>query len=304
MPSIRKTSQFILRGFFISFSLLICLSCATLSPVDEAQIPPEVFGTVEAVRAQWQAFAEGIDYFHGRIAQPRLQFWVLKIDLGSPEVSIVVKGGAEDTGRTLSAKVSSFVRDNSLIAGINAAPFDIASSKEGQLILNIGVVISGGKLITPANPNYDALVFYEDGSAAIVRQSEIKAAEYSGIKNAVGGFHHILVNGEPAERTLSRDMRASRSAAGISTDGRHLYLLVIDGKQLSSIGSTEKETALLLRSLGSWNAINLDGGGSTALALRYKDGKVRVVNSHIHNGIPGQERAVAGSLGISLSTGK
>jgi exopolysaccharide biosynthesis protein len=256
-------------------------------------------------------FAQGVNYFHGKIEQPRLRFWALQIDLASPNVSIVVKGGGANTvstedagtansGRTYSTKVSSFVKENSLIAGINAAPFDIASSKEGQLIQNVGLVISDGVLISPANSSYDAIVFYRDGTVAIVGQSELKDTSYTGIKNAVGGFHQILTNGEAAERTLNREERHPRSAIGISSDGRYLYLLVIDGRQLSSIGSTEKETALLLRALGSWNGLNLDGGGSTALALRYKDGKVRVANSPIHNGIPRQERAVAGSLGIHL----
>jgi len=92
--------------------------------------------------------------------------------------------------------------------------------------------------------------------------------------------------------------RHPRSAAGISPDGKFLYLLVIDGRQFKSIGSTEEETALLLRALGSAEAINFDGGGSSALALRYPDGKVRVVNTPIHKLIPGRERGVAGCLGI------
>jgi hypothetical protein len=55
---------------------------------------------------------------------------------------------------------------------------------------------------------------------------------------------------------------------------------------------------MVLRALGAGEGINLDGGGSTALALRYPDGKVRVANIPIHGGIPGTERAVAGCLGI------
>ncbi|MDR2952100.1 MAG: phosphodiester glycosidase family protein, partial [Treponema sp.] len=73
---------------------------------------------------------------------------------------------------------------------------------------------------------------------------------------------------------------------------------VIDGRRAGSAGATEEETAFLLRVLGSWDGINLDGGGSSALALHSADGSVRVANTPIHSGIPGQERAVAGCLGI------
>ena len=301
MLNLSKTSQYILRGFlFLSVSILF-LSCATHPPSYPARTLSESFATAEAVVPQWQPFAQGIGFFHGRTKVPEFEFWALKIDLAAPSLQIVVKGGAEDTeggtDRTLSVKVSSFVSANGLTAGINAAPFDIATSKEGQPLKNIGIVVSGGRLITPTNPRYDALVFYKDGKAAIVNQAAIKSTE--NIENAVGGFHHILVNGEPAERTLSRENREPRSAAGISADGKYLYLLVIDGRRADSGGGTEKETALLLLALGSWNGLNLDGGGSTALALRGADGKVRVVNTPVHGGIPGLERAVAGCLGIA-----
>jgi exopolysaccharide biosynthesis protein len=166
----------------------------------------------------------------------------------------------------------------------------------------MGIVVSDGKLLTPVNSRYDALVFFKDGTASIVKQASIGSIE--NIKNAVGGFHQILADGQATQRTFVNDTRHPRSAAGISADGKYLFLLVIDGRRLGSIGATEQETALLLRSLGSSDGINLDGGGSSVLALRYPDGKVRIANRPVHGGIPGRERAVAGCIGISLSTEK
>jgi len=300
MSNLRKTSQYILRGFL--FLSILFFSCATRPNPDTAKALPETFTAVEAVLPRWQTAAQGVGFFHGRTAKPELEFWALKIDLAAPDLRIVVKGGMEDTDgtdRTLSLKVSSFVSTNGLTAGINAAPFDISSSKEGQPIKNAGIVISDGRQIAPVSPRYDALVFYKDGKAAIVNQAAIKSAE--NIANAVGGFHHILINGESAERTLNRDNREPRSAAGISSDGKFLYLVAIDGRRAGSDGATEKETALLLLALGSWNGLNLDGGGSTALALRSADGKVRVLNTPVHGGIPGRERAVAGCIGVAAN---
>jgi len=257
---------------------------------------PSVYTTIEAIHPQWQFFSTGIDYFHAKTSSPKLEFHALKIDLTAQGIDIVIKGGAYKETQLLSQKVSSFVRDNNLLAGINASPFDIVSSKEGKAIKNMGIVISNGKMLAPANSNYDALVFYKNGKTAIINQSSINSIE--NIANAVGGFHQILTNGEPAQRTHGKEARHPRSAAGISQDGKYLYLTVIDGRRAGSIGATEEETAQLLLSLGSWDALNFDGGGSTALAMRFADGKVKVVNTPIHGGIPGQERAVASCIGV------
>jgi hypothetical protein len=299
MGKIQKIKCYNLLSFL--FVSILLISCATRPPSETARASVESFAAVEAVLPNWQTVAQGVGFFHGRTAVPEFEFWALRIELDAPGLQVVVKGGTPDaaggTERTLSVKVSSFVRENGLTAGINAAPFDISSSKEGQPIKNAGIVVSGGKQVAPPSPRYDALVFYKDGKAAIVNQAAIKSTE--NIENAVGGFFQILVNGAPAERTLTRENREPRSAAGISADGKYLYLLVIDGRREGSAGGTEKETALLLLALGSWNGLNLDGGGSTALALRGADGNVRVVNVPVHGGILGMERAVAGCLGIA-----
>jgi hypothetical protein len=300
----RKTS--LRRGFSFLSTLLIFISCATVSPSGQERASPVIFSAIEEVKPEWQPIVDGIFFFHGKISNSdnQIEFWALNIDLSSPNTQIVVRDGITDENPdvTRSTKVSSFVRDNNLIAGINAVPFDIITPREGQPVKNMGLVISDGKLISSANPYYDAIVFYKNGEAAIVAQSAIKSIE--NIKNAVGGFHRILADGEPAQRTQNREDRHPRSAAGISANGNVLYLLVIDGRRSSSIGGTEKETALLLHALGSWNGINFDGGGSSALVMRYPDGSFKAVNTPVHSGIPGRERPVAGCLGVSLSTEK
>ena len=297
-----KNSKLLILGLrvflFVTPLITIFISCATVSPVNSKRERPASFPVIEAVQPHWESFTTGIGYFHGRIARPNLEFWALRIELASPDTRIVVRGGMMDDNRTLSTRVSSFVRDNDLIAGVNAVPFDVISATEGRPIRNIGIVITDGELIAPAVQRYDALVFYTDGTAAIVSQSVIDSTE--NIKNAIGGFNRVLENGEPARRTLNLEPRHPRSAAGISTNGEYLYLLVIDGRRLGSIGATEKEIALLLHALGSWEGLNFDGGGSTSLVLRYPDGRAKPVNTPIHKGIPGRERAVAGCIGIEI----
>ena len=275
--------------------LTVVLSCAGISPVTQMREHPAIFPVIEHISPRWQLYYDGVDYFHGKVSKPKIEFWALRIELASAAIQVYVDGGAVTDDQTFSRNVSSFVRDNNLIAGINALPFDVVSAKEGEPIKNMGLVISGGNLISPAHPGYDALIFYKDGTVSIIKQAE--AIGLSEIENAAGGFHMILSSGEPVERVYP-ESRHPRSAAGISPNGEYLYLLVIDGRRAGSIGATELETALLLRSLGAKEGLNFDGGGSSALVLRYPDGKIRAVNTPIHRQIYGLERAVAGCLGI------
>ena len=60
--------------------------------------------------------------------------------------------------------------------------------------------------------------------------------------------------------------RHPRTAVGIARDGRRLLLAVVDGRQKPySDGMTLRELADVMRALGAREAINLDGGGSTAM---------------------------------------
>ena len=259
--------------------------------------------SLQAIIPEWQQFAPEADgaimYCAVKTAKPRLELQALRIDLSAPTIRIVVAAGSPAGNMSyLSTKVSSFVRDNGLLAGINTLPFEPSSGTEAEYRKNIGIVISEGVILSPPHPDFDALVFYEDSRAVIMPQSQIISAV--NIEHAAGGFHIILADGELSARTENNNSRHPRSAAGISLNGKYLYLLVIDGRRPASAGSTEAETALILKQLGAWNGINFDGGGSSTLALRFPDGKVRPVNTPIHNNIPGTERAVAGCLGVGL----
>jgi hypothetical protein len=64
------------------------------------------------------------------------------------------------------------------------------------------------------------------------------------------------------------EARNPRTLAGVRADGR-LLLVTIDGRRPGwSAGATLAEAARVMRSLGARDALNLDGGGSTAMAVR------------------------------------
>jgi hypothetical protein len=97
------------------------------------------------------------------------------------------------------------------------------------------------------------------------------------LRTLIGGWPRIVTAGrnvaleaDSVEGTVPRFSRARhpRSALGISRDSTTLYLVTVDGRQEASVGMTLEELADAMISLGAFEAMNFDGGGSTALVVR------------------------------------
>ena len=139
----------------------------------------------------------------------------------------------------------------------------------------------------------------------------LKPGDRVEVSFALSPFHPVeAVGGRPmlardsaivaeveTEGQASFRARNPRTAAGIGNGGRRLILAVIDGRQAPySDGMTLRETAELMLGLGARDAINLDGGGSSALVFLEPDTKrLRVANKP--SDATG-ERAVGDALAI------
>jgi len=88
-------------------------------------------------------------------------------------------------------------------------------------------------------------------------------------RTAVGGRGLLVVDGQ-AQNWEGRPNNATapRTAVGFSKDGSRMHVMTVDGRQLASGGVTLTELALMMKDLGAYNAINLDGGGSSTLLAR------------------------------------
>jgi hypothetical protein len=90
---------------------------------------------------------------------------------------------------------------------------------------------------------------------------------------AVGGFPALLrggrdVLGEQEVNEAFGQRRHPRTAVGWTADQSRLFLVVVDGRQEGySDGMSLPELTWVFRRLGAAHALNLDGGGSTALAV-------------------------------------
>ncbi len=115
---------------------------------------------------------------------------------------------------------------------------------------------------------------------------------WPGVKHILGGGPALLDDGQvrvTAEQEQFRpdvtNGRAPRTAVGIDAEQR-LLLVTVDGRQpRRSVGLSLNGLAALMRELGARDALNLDGGGSTAMAIgpgtvnTPSDGSERAVNN-------------------------
>ena len=105
---------------------------------------------------------------------------------------------------------------------------------------------------------------------------------------AVNGRQRLLRDGAVVVPPVDNPFfaRNPRTFIGTKRTGE-LVLGVIDGRQAISVGATLDETAAVAKSLGLWNSINLDGGGSSTM----------VVEGAVINSLSGSaERAVGDAL--------
>jgi exopolysaccharide biosynthesis protein len=121
------------------------------------------------------------------------------------------------------------------------------------------------------------------------------------IYHSISGDRMLIQGGRIIE-DLNNVTLHPRTAIGLNKNGRWLYIVVVDGRQpFYSSGATYQELAEILQKLGAFNAMALDGGGSSTMVIEGPNGEPVVLNSPIDNYIPGRERPVANHLGIFLS---
>ena len=173
-------------------------------------------------------------------------------------------------------------------------------SGEMAVVVNNGVVTKtpgSGSVTIPARGF--VLIANGGGKAELQKarkglRAELKIASpyWDKYSSALGGGPRLVTNGEAEVkiegfRSDVTNGLGPRTAIGVDKYGRYL-IVVADGRQgFYSTGLTLTELAFTMQKLGAVNALNLDGGGSTAIALRGKlinrpsDGSERSVSNAI-----------------------
>ncbi len=121
------------------------------------------------------------------------------------------------------------------------------------------------------------------------------------IETAVGGGGRMLVNGAEVSDGTIIGGRQPRTGLGISQDQKHLILVVVDGRG-TSIGATHSEMAQIMKEYGAYNAMHLDGGGSSTMVAETVDENSLSIKNNVSEGTP---RRIMTALGVfnTSSTG-
>ncbi len=96
------------------------------------------------------------------------------------------------------------------------------------------------------------------------------------LRELIGGAGRILTDGratgltEAAEEEVSANFierRHPRTFLACDKDTTRLFVCVVDGRRQESVGMSFAEMAAFLKTLGAWNALNFDGGGSSTMIV-------------------------------------
>jgi exopolysaccharide biosynthesis protein len=225
---------------------------------------------------QWQPVAAGVDY--QRVQRDGVDVHITRADLRNPAVRVVATSEAEH-GMT----VSEFARKKHAIVAINADYFDEQTRPIGLTLDACGVWTRGQKV-----PRKEGLVAFGQRLAEIQRNT-MKPRRW--MTAGVSGWPMLNQGCDPIAKLPGSDhfTRAPhpRTAVGLSKSGRTAYFVVAEGRQEDVGGMTLPELAAFMDDLGACTAMNLDGGGSSAMWIedrivnRPSDGVERKVGNHL-----------------------
>lgn len=230
--------------------------------------------------AQWTTIAPGVSY--RRFVTRTTDIHVARVDLTKADV---ISSRESDRNRA----VSEFARRTSAIVAVNA---DFFTPERVPIGLAIGPC---GRWDGSRDNRREAVLAFGGERVEIYRESELTEGE-EWMDAAVGGFPVLIsrcrvrkASELPGPRRFTHGPHP-RTAVGFSGDEKTMFLVVADGRRKGVPGLTLPELARWMRSkLRVCAALNLDGGGSSAMWLR--DGIVNQPSDGI-------ERRVANHLAV------
>ena len=257
------------------------------SPADRVSVAPLRFRGAVTLRGQ-RRIVDGVDRLRGRIPACGGLGGDRPTELPNPfvtctdasELIVLDRRFGARTGTTRSG-VEVVVRDGA-VTQVRRQP-NTAIPPDGYVLSGTG---DAARFLAAAQPGDRPLVdlALHDGSRT-VQASDLESITGGGPRLLRAGRIDITARAEAQESLGGRN---PRTLAGVRADG-HVLLVAIDGRRRGwSAGTTFRESALVMRSLGARDAMDFDDGGSTAMTVG-----TRVVNRPSD---PGGERAVSDGL--------
>jgi MYXO-CTERM domain-containing protein len=229
----------------------------------------------------WTEPYPGLRYLHRSTSEPK-EIHAVVVDLDRPGVRLRATRRSEK-GQTVSAFASAV----GAAAAINADFFDGALNP-------IGLAIGEGERWQDDRRDWYALACSRDNACTLETNVGVIG---DGVHTAVSGKNVLVAPGfvfSANDDSACGDfctVAHPRTAAGLSADGRQLILVVVEGRQTPILGMRLSQLARLMVELGAARAVNLDGGGSSAMVVAGARVSGRPANE------PG-ERRVANHLAV------
>lgn len=170
--------------------------------------------------------------------------------------------GVPDSFGDRGLELENLVKKYDATGGINGGGFyDPGGNGTGGI--PTGIVITNGEMIWGNKNTISTVIgFDEEGILHVGNMSGQEALERK-IQWACCYGPVLVVNGESQTEGLSSGINP-RTAIGQRADGAVL-MLVIDGRQITSLGATMEDLAGIMLEYGAVNAANLDGGSSSQM---------------------------------------
>ena len=147
----------------------------------------------------------------------------------------------------------------------------------------MNIFVKEGEIIKGTySPGYEGLfIVLKNGESRIIHPKDFEGIK-DDIQEAMGGYHLLVRDGEENNKMPVDDITMQfgpRTFVGLSKDNKKCLLFVVDGRQEGySSGMRLEDVAALCKGAGCYNAINLDGGGSSTFVVKDKTGCFNVLN--------------------------
>jgi hypothetical protein len=205
---------------------------------------------------------------------------------------------AGDNTVTLFTPISAFAKSS--VAGIYATiKCDSKLPVNGMISGTVELItpdlktstIKANQLLLVGTGNQKTSIAGLQVGETITFSTSTKGVDANKVVHAVAGAPRLLAGGKMVLNATAEGLADSfsstlhpRTAVGTTASG-DVYLVVIDGRQPMSRGASLDELAKVMQRLGCVEAINLDGGGSSTLAVgslvlnRPSDGSERAISN-------------------------
>ena len=249
----------------------------------------------------------GISYYSETRTNPPTRLFVAEVDLTNPELHLrVAPGGPDPDGpgkwQTTLMQPTKIAAREKFDFVVNGDFFEARGVNDGEgtnsafrpdlWALVEGPAVTDGKIWSTCTDARPSLVVHKNRSVTIQNLTHPNADDWE----VIGGNTMLVRDGI----AVPHQNRAHhpRTAAGLDAAGTKLILLVVDGRKPGvAVGMSYDELAAEMLRLGCRQAVNLDGGGSSVMAIRNPiTGKFHILNEPTD----GHERPVADVLGISV----